>query len=96
MTEASEFASSGLWSRSVALVVDHPTLRGMAKAGDTGFIGWSYPASASIFDFSVEAPVEGSKAWPHGSIGIPWRLLRLVDDQRADEERCKETLHASK
>jgi hypothetical protein len=86
MTEASEFASSGLWSRSIALVVDHPTLRGMAKAGDTGFIGWSYPASASIFDFSVEAPVEGLKAWPHGTIGIPWKLLRLVEEKAEQPE----------
>ncbi|MCC0008442.1 MAG: hypothetical protein H6876_10025 [Hyphomicrobiaceae bacterium] len=40
-----------------------------------GRIGWSYPVTASIFDFSVEAPVQGLPALPNANIGIPWHCL---------------------
>ncbi|MGE3244926.1 MAG: WG repeat-containing protein [Beijerinckiaceae bacterium] len=74
-----ELRFSGLRGRSVVLVEDYPILSrsGSAKAGERGTIGFSYPASASIFNFAIEAPVEGLPSWPQGSIGIPWRLLKL-------------------
>ena len=34
------------------------------QAGDRGYIDWHYPVTASLFDFTVEAPVEGLRALP--------------------------------
>lgn len=75
-----ELASCGLRGRSVTLVADYVTGLGFRiPDGDRGWIGFSYPASASIFNFAIEAPVEGLEAFKRGSIGIPWRLLKFAD-----------------
>lgn len=78
----SELIGCGLWGRSVTVIADSfgPN-RWPMRAGDTGTIGWSYPASASVWDLTKEAPVEGLKALPHGSVGVPWNLLRFAEVQ---------------
>lgn len=78
----SELIGCGLWGRTVTVIADSvgPN-RWPVRKGDTGSIGWSYPATASIFDLTKEAPVEGTKALPQGSVGVPWRLLRFAETQ---------------
>lgn len=69
----------GLWGRRVELIADRsaPNSFPLTK-GDQGHIGWSYPVTASIFNFAVEVPVEGLDPMPHCTKGVPWQLLKLV------------------
>lgn len=85
-----ELSACGLSGRGVVLVDDYQSDLGIRiPAGDSGWIGFSYPASASIFNFSIEAPVEGLKAFSRGSIGIPWKLLRLLPEPKPTEENTQ-------
>lgn len=47
-TSDKELRETGLWKHKVKI-----------KDGKIGHIGWSYPASASLYDMSVELPVDG-------------------------------------
>ena len=68
-----KYKAAGLLGARVQVVADHLgegrciPLRG----GDIGRIGWHYPVNGSIFDLSVEAPVEGLSTLPHGALGVP-------------------------
>ena len=75
-----ELEAAGLLGMRVEVIADHAGDDRLIplRAGDRGRIGWHYPVTASLFDFTVEAPVEGLRALPHGSVGVPWRLLRRV------------------
>jgi hypothetical protein len=77
-----ELEAAGLWGRRVMVITDFVTsgARIHVQPGDTGFIGWHYPVNATLFDLTMEAPVEGLQALPNGCVGIPWRVLRLADD----------------
>lgn len=56
-----DLREAGLWGRKVK-----------RSDGKEGHIGWSYPASASLYDMSVELPVDG--------FGIAIEKLELVKD----------------
>jgi len=75
-----ELEAAGLLGARVQVVADHlgEGRRISLRVGDIGNIGWHYPVTGSLFDLSVEAPVEGLSTLPHGVLGVPWRLLRRV------------------
>ena len=75
-----ELEAAGLLGTQVEVVANHAGDGRLTslQASDRGYIGWHYPVTASLFDFTVEAPVSGLRALPHGSVGVPWRMLRRV------------------
>ena len=79
-----ELEAAGLWFRRVTVTTDFVTsgLRIHVKPGDTGYIGWHYPVNATLFDLTMEAPVQGLRALPNGCVGIPWSVLRLADEAK--------------
>lgn len=74
-----DLMACGLWFREVEVISDRrePNSFPVSK-GERGSICWHYPVSGSLFDFAVEAPVQGLPSAPHAVIGIPWHLLRLI------------------
>jgi len=56
-----DLREAGLWGRKVK-----------RSDGKEGYIGWNYPASASLYDMSMELPVDG--------FGIEIEKLELVKD----------------
>ncbi len=81
---------AGLWWRPVKLLEPYDTLGVTIPAGTIGHISFSYPITASIFNFELEAPVSGLIKSDTSKVGgIPWHLLALVDLQE-DEEPPKD------
>ena len=75
-----KYKAAGLLGARVQVVADHlgDGSHIPLRAGDIGHIGWHDPVTGSMFDLTVEAPVEGLSTLPHGALGVPWRLLRRV------------------
>ena len=73
-----DFFETSLWGKKVNVL--HVPAHWQDTFGPTtqGRIGWSYPASASLFDFDQECPVllDRELADPL-SLGIPWGDLEL-------------------
>jgi len=70
---------AGLWYHPVKVKKIPSSYEGILKMQDTHYIGWSYPASASMFDMHSELPVLFSKE--DGSdftLGIDFGDLELV------------------
>lgn len=84
-----ELLAAGLWGRRVELIADYRTehMGTPIEAGSTGSISWHYPVTGNIFDLSAEAPVRALRNMPHGSIGIPWELLRFASVDAAQSDR---------
>jgi len=79
LTSHGHLEEAGLWWHPVKVKKIPTHYEDIIKKEDTYIIGWSYPASASIFDMSVELPVMFTKV--DGSslgLGITLEDLELV------------------
>ncbi|PTB83437.1 hypothetical protein C9926_02920, partial [Sulfurovum lithotrophicum] len=79
LTSHGHLEEAGLWWHHVKVKKIPTHYEDIIKKEDTYIIGWSYPASASLFDMSVELPVMFTKV--DGSslgLGIALEDLELV------------------
>ncbi len=74
-----DLIETGVWGREIRLLRDKTTGILQPSKGETGRIGCYYPVGLSIFELSIEAPVNGLQSQPEAAIGIPWRDLALVE-----------------
>lgn len=77
-TDQRDLINAGLWGMTVSIVEDNHWQGHDFKAGDTGTIFWQYPVSASLFDFSLEAPVMGLFGLDEQCLGVPWAALQAI------------------
>lgn len=70
-----DLEEAGVWFMPIRLLRDKSESLLHPKAGETGRIFAEYPVSLSIFDLSVEAPVEGLASAPQAIVGVQWRDL---------------------
>lgn len=77
-TSERDLREAGIWGQEVRLL--HAKTDGVLRPGqgEVGRIACYYPVTLSLFDLSVEAPVEGLATQPEAAIGIRWCDLERV------------------
>ncbi len=71
-----------LWGNRVELLEPCEVLGIQMEKGEQGIIYYQYPASAGMFDFSVEVPVSFFKFSGKYS-GVPWHLLKMAESSQS-------------
>jgi len=84
-TSERDLRETGIWGKQVRLLADKTDGILEPKKGEVGRIGCYYPVTLSVFDLSVEAPVNGLPTKEDAAIGIRWRDLALVDSEQSPE-----------
>ena len=77
-TDQRDLINAGLWGMKVRIVEDTQWNGHDFEAGDSGMIFWQHPVSASLFDFSLEAPVMGLFGRDEQCLGVPWAALQAI------------------
>lgn len=77
-TDQRDLINAGLCGMKVRIVEDTEWNGHDFKTGDSGMIFWQHPVSASLFDFSLEAPVMGLFKRDEQCLGVPWAALQAI------------------